>query len=850
MELKVLAEESGRSPSVSEANPDEKEISDDEDDDRNHKHRRRDDARSQSQEPDAVEQVFTKPYRKANKSFENGYIYRGSGSQSSETFRNSGFNPMDSKFDKRRLGFTQSSQGPLDLNQRIRGNAGSIRGRGRDNGHWSQSIDMALQGHLPPSPFAGRGLASVSNAYGASWGAYGLVPGMGNGGLDTIHPLALQGAYRSINPCMNVGMGHARQRCRDFEEQGFCLRGDMCPMEHGVNRIVVEDVQSLSQFNLPVSLQNANMPSASGGSGCFPASGAPMNSKAPHGKSSKHGMNGNEQNLNDAGADSYDPDQPIWGNNNSQTSPALQLLTQSNVKENGPLMDPGPSCDRHAGLLDDFDKHSVKTGGAALGRVSMTKNRMKTRENLVSKASPSTILQKDTSERRDPSISAQVAPGPTKISSQKIQNGNGKSVRKPSQKAQCTLFVNNVPLQQNKRETLISHFHKFGEVIDIYIPVNTERAFIQFSKREEAEAALMAPDAVMGNRFIKLWWANRDNVPVKETSSGGNTVPTPIPPRVMPVSSASQKDTITPPVSDQPKPLIINTPKVPTPSQKKLDNLEVLKEQLRKKQELLDQKRDDFRRKLDKLAKQATSLKGEIEPEQVSKRRKIEMVADSTKAAPSSSVDPETISSSTEIIDNGKKSLDADVSQSSKSTAVAALPKPPVSKSSLRPLVLNAPSSVTNPFKLDNRPTAFKISTLPNDLANVAVLKDHFSPFGELSEVELHDLEPADSNNDPGTAKYSACVYFATRHAAEKAFLSGKCLNGHNLQFSWLKSSHRDSPVSSSYRNSDTSIGSVFETPKIDSHKPATYGDGESEILEQKDFNKKQKEPDESNHAS
>ncbi|XP_071706117.1 zinc finger CCCH domain-containing protein 41 [Rutidosis leptorrhynchoides] len=818
MELNVSAEESGRSPSASENNPDDKEISDD-DDDRNHKHRRRDDARSQSQEQDVVEQVFTKPYRRANKAFENGNIYRGSGFQTGEAYRNSSFNPMDSKFDKRRPGYTQSSQGPLDLNQRIRGNTGPVRGRGRDSGHWSQresrfnSVDIASQivqqGPLPRGMFAGRGLTTVPNAYGASWGPYGLVPGMPNGGLDTLHPLGLQGGYRSINPSMNMGMGLARQRCRDFEEQGFCLRGDMCPMEHGINRIVVEDVQSLSQFNLPVSLQNATMPGAPGGSGPPPASGPTTNSvfsnKAPHGKTSKPGVGPNEPNLTDLGADFYDPDQPLWGNDSQP------MMTQSNVNENRSFMDSGSSGDHRPAPLDGSGE--IKPGGTAFRRVGNTKNKM------------------EMSERQDPSISSQVA----KISSQKVQSGNPKSVHKPYQKAECTLFVNNVPPQQNKRESLITHFHKFGEVINIRIPINSDRAFVQFSKREEAEAALTAPDAVMGNRFIKLWWADRDNLPVNGTSTS-------IPHRDVTVSSAAQKDKIAPPGSNQPKPVIINAPKAPPPSQKKLENLEVLKEELRKKQEMLDQKRNEFRRKLDKLAKQATG-KGEIEPEQVAKRKKVENVADSTKAAPTSSSDPETISSSpgAEVIGNGKKSLEATVPQSSKSTAVIALQKSPVLKSSPLPII---GSSAVNPFKLDNRPTAFKIiSSLPSDLANVAVLKEHFSSFGDLSKVELDDS--ADDNNDPGTSKYSACVYFTTRHAAEKAFLSGKCLNGHNLQFSWLKSSNREiTTVSSSKRNSDES------NPKTDSQKPATSRDEEeSEKLEQKDINKELKEPDESNHV-
>ncbi|KAF5799674.1 putative transcription factor C3H family [Helianthus annuus] len=769
MELEASTQEPANSPSISESNPDEKEISDDDDDDRNHKHRRRDDARSQSQEREAVEQVYTKPYRRGNKPFENGHTYRESGSQS---------NHMDFKFDKRR---------PSDLNSRIRG-----RGRGRDPGIWNQR-DIASQ--MGPGLFGGRGLSTVSNAYGTSWGAFGLVPGLPNGGMDPLHPLGLQGAYRSINPSMNMGLGLKRQRCRDFEEQGFCLRGDMCPMEHGVNRIVVEDVQSLSQFNLPVSLQNANIPGAPGGS---------VNSVKPsHGKTNIRGA-GPNAGLKDTyidpaggvGADFYDPDQPLWGND-SQSSPALQPINQSK----------GSSVDHRVGPLDVSDEHVAKSGGTAIGRVNSIKKKTELRENMVSKANSSTEKRNDAN------------------SSLKTQTGSGKNVPKHSQKAQCTLFVNGIPLQQNKRETLLSHFHKFGEVIDIHIPSNGERAFVQFSRREEAEAALMAPDAVMGNRFIKLFWANRDNIPVNGTISG-YTVP-PVVPRGMPVSSASRSETIAH-GSDHPK-SVINAPKPPPPSQKKLENLEVLKEELRKKQEMLDQKRNDFRRKLAKLEKQTTTLKGEIEPEQVAKKPKLGIVADSAKT--------ETVLSSAgaESIGNGNKSSESSGPQRSKTTATVAQQESLVLKPSLRPLPPVGPSVVINRFKLDNRPTAFKItSTLPNDLANVAVLKEHFSQFGDLSKVEIDDPEPANSNNDPGTGKYSARVYFRTRHSAEKAFSSGKCWNGHDLQFSWFKSSNpgidSESRLSATKGNVDASVG--------------------SENIEQKDINKEQVGPGESNNAS
>ena len=136
-------------------------------------------------------------------------------------------------------------------------------------------------------------------------------------------------------------------------------------------------------------------------------------------------------------------------------------------------------------------------------------------------------------------------------------------------------------------------------------------------------------------------------------------------------------------------------------------------------------------------------------------------------------------------------------------------------------------------------------------------MKEHFSPYGDLSKVELDGLDSADGNNDPGTARYSARVYFTTRHSAEKAFSTGKCWNGHNLQFSWLKSSNLskdrangESPLPTSKGHSDASVGPMVEISKTVSQKVATSGDGESETIEQKDIDKQDKETDESNRAT
>jgi RNA-binding protein 26 len=384
------------------------------------------------------------------------------------------------------------------------------------------------------------------------------------------------------------------------------------------------------------------------------SSTALMNSKGLHGKSSKPGMADDGLGLNGAfsgsgcvnEADLYDPDQPLWNNNCPETSNALLALQSPKIDETDSTLNDDPS-DRHHGRLCDIADNEclVRSTGTAAGsqgtslsvwgRIGSSKNRLDAKEKIDSTMSSSDYLENEAKEdkvalasvqgtfRQGKRIIAEDVGPKAMDSSPRTLNDNMRNIRKPSQKALRTLFVNGIPQRNNKRETLLSHFQKFGEVIDIYIPVNSERAFVQFSKREEAEAALKAPDAVMGNRFIKLWWANRDSVPDDGISSSSSVSVTP---RGMTAASvpshpsfaskgkdinqpAASKSSVlhasdaSVPVSDHPKPAISDSPKAPPPLQKKLESLEQLKEELRKKQEMLDQKRNDFRRQLQKLEK-------------------------------------------------------------------------------------------------------------------------------------------------------------------------------------------------------------------------------------------------------
>ncbi|KAG6394248.1 hypothetical protein SASPL_144831 [Salvia splendens] len=867
MELKVSPEKPGFSSSDVASDTEEKEISEgeDDDDDRNHKHRRQE-ARSESQEEDSLDNHLKRPYRKRNRPFENGYSYRDGDPQSGEPWRNYNMasdRDFPARFDKRRFKQGSFSKAPMDLNQRIRGNqnlpgeVGFARGRGREPVPWGIHdsrfglVDVASQivqpGPVPSAMFAGRGLSNVPSAHGTSWNAFGLVPGLPNGGLDSLHPLGLQGPLRpAIIPPANVGL--PRQRCRDFEERGFCLRGDMCPMEHGVNRIVVEDVQSLSQFNLPVSLPGSQLLGASSAQEALP-----VNNKVFSAKSSKPGMNVDGYGLNGgvvggsmaaaSTSDVYDPDQPLWENDNPETTAALIALNQANVDETDSFMDMDLP-NRHnvesiEGLNDDRPLRNANNSGSqstsVWGRITSSKHdseqENKTVKSLNTDRSNVPNQEKQMNVNGDGSI--------VKESFGKKQSDFVRDTRIPAQRGLRTLFVNYIPLKDNKKENLLSHFQKFGEIVDIYIPMQTEWAFVQFSKREEAAEALKAPDAVMGNRFIKLWWANRNNIP-DDGISGYNAAP--ITPRrtshppisnqfildkgkenphpVVGKDSNSNATVGQHPVSEHPKSAITNGSKAPPLQQTKFESLEILKEELRKKQELLDQKRNEFKRQLDKLQKQAVGSKDIPASDSTTKKVKGETPPNQPKTENSKSSPREGMS-----IEN-TRSEQHHVTHTSTSTMPIHEPLKP-----FRPQAPIGTPFVASRFKLDNRPTVFKVvPPLPSDLANVAALEEHFSSYGDLASVVLEESELQETNDaSVSSSDVSARVSFTTRRSAERAFSHGKSWQGHKLQFSWLTSINTSKEVDKSGNPPATSNASVNTGKEVDSHGNLPTASGASD---------------------
>lgn len=99
-------------------------------------------------------------------------------------------------------------------------------------------------------------------------------------------------------------------------------------------------------------------------------------------------------------------------------------------------------------------------------------------------------------------------------------------MRHQDQPERCTLEVRRLPANLNTIASLNDYFSKFGTIVNLQIKYegDPEAAVVQFASHAEAASAHRCPEAVLGNRFIKLFWHNKeqekqDPAPEKPTTA-------------------------------------------------------------------------------------------------------------------------------------------------------------------------------------------------------------------------------------------------------------------------------------------------------------------------------------------
>ena len=118
-------------------------------------------------------------------------------------------------------------------------------------------------------------------------------------------------------------------------------------------------------------------------------------------------------------------------------------------------------------------------------------------------------------------------------------------------------------------------------------------------------------------------------------------------------------------------------------------------------------------------------------------------------------------------------------------------------------------------------------------------MKEHFSSYGDLSTVELEDLDVSESE---ASKSCSACITFTTRRSAERAFVNGKCWQDHNLKFMWLTSSN--SRIDSGGRENSPSTYKGHSEPDVQPAEKIAEGHSEPDVQPAETLAEGHSEPD------
>lgn len=371
------------------------------------------------------------------------------------------------------------------------------------------------------------------------------------------------------------GRGGARKsRCRDYDEKGFCMRGELCPFDHGNDPVVVQDVLPPGMLGFPTSTGPSFLPDGQpipgatlpGNAAPIPGSYPPPTSQPP--PPGTTGTLTSDAPKSKANQEGTDTPVPISGPRPPAPSGMLPQGSQAPVMPPHPvhmIQQPvlrgqaprppfvNPFEDSYNPEQPQFDRTPVwmRLGNGRPPHLLPPQGvfhpsmGLRSRELLAVSPNPAQLTV------QVPGISA---PGPTVrpsmpdrivVHSQPKNNTlvppqeqlppipqppaapQQSMVEVPGalnhaapvktrlgfqKKFSDTLELKKIPRDLNNIAKLNEHFQRFGTITNIQVCAfgDPEAALVQFSHHTEAKAAHSCPDAVLGNRFIRVFWHNPD----------------------------------------------------------------------------------------------------------------------------------------------------------------------------------------------------------------------------------------------------------------------------------------------------------------------------------------------------
>ena len=248
-----------------------------------------------------------------------------------------------------------------------------------------------------------------------------------------------------------------KERCRDYEEQGFCLKGDLCPFDHGSDPVVLDGIPFPNGANAPIPPAPQQQAPLLPTPGSWPPE--PYNPEAPaiNSRPPPQGM--------------VIPPPGIMGpphfNGPWNVPPRMPAQPQQRML-------PGPTR-----VLSTIVPVSDVGGGHG-------------------DAPPPPYLGRHQARGHGRGFHH--------------RHPRGRMQRRMEDPEKRTLEVRKIPPELNTITMLNEYFAKFGEVTQINVCYDGDReaALITFASHAQASAAHRCPDAVLGNRFIKVFWHSKE----------------------------------------------------------------------------------------------------------------------------------------------------------------------------------------------------------------------------------------------------------------------------------------------------------------------------------------------------
>ncbi|XP_075571165.1 RNA-binding protein 27 isoform X4 [Pelecanus crispus] len=277
-----------------------------------------------------------------------------------------------------------------------------------------------------------------------------------------------------------------KRRCRDYDERGFCVLGDLCQFDHGNDPLVVDEVSLPSMIPFPPPPPGLPPPP---GMLLPPLPGPACNMRLPVPQAHPQAPPPVVLPVpNTYEPDGYNPEAPSI--TSAGRSQYRQFFTRAQTQR--------PN-------LIGLTSGEMDTNPRAANIIIQTEPPIPITNN--SSNVTRVVLEPDSRKRSPSSMECPPLKKPW-LGKQANNNQNKPGFLKKNQYTNTKLEVRKIPPELNNITQLNEHFSKFGTIVNIQVAFQNdpEAALIQYLTNDEARKAISSTEAVLNNRFIRVLW--------------------------------------------------------------------------------------------------------------------------------------------------------------------------------------------------------------------------------------------------------------------------------------------------------------------------------------------------------